>query len=425
MKTLRIRALRFDRARIVVTVARLTERVKRVPTDEESSLKFPHPRIHRPDLLAKFRRDEDGGAKAPWVIALNVFLLLVLSGGAAAYAAMSTTVEITVDGKTETIRTFDDTVEEVLDSQGIDLKASDKINVALDSAPSSDHPVVIKYAKPVTVTVDGTSTEQVTYAPTVGELLDEHDVDPPKDAYVSADHDEQIPRKGLDVVVSTPKNLTVVADGQTQQLQTSAPTVDEVLDEADVKLGDDDEVTLGKDAYVTPDAVLQVVRIVKEQRTEEVAVPFETQVQEDPDAFEGEKSVVSPGVAGAATEKVDVVIADGQVRDRVVLERTVTQEPVAQVEKHGTKPRPVATGVAPDGVWGALAQCESGGNPATNTGNGYYGLYQFSASTWRSMGGTGLPSEASAEEQTMRAQMLQQRSGWGQWPSCSAKLGLR
>jgi uncharacterized protein YabE (DUF348 family) len=403
-------------------VARLTERVKRVPTDEESSLQFRIPRIPRPDLLAKFRRDEDGKVKAPWVIALNVFVLLMLSGGAAAYASMSTTVELTVDGKTESIRTFESSVEGLLESRDIDLKSDDKVNVDLTAEPTSDQPIVVEYAKPVTVTIDGASTEQVTYAPTVGELLDDHGVEPAKDAYVSAEHDTQIPRKGLDVVVSSTKNLTVVADGQTQTLTTSAPTVQEVLDEAQVTLGADDEVTLGKDAFVTPDAVLQVVRIVKEQRTEEVDVPFETTVQEDPEAYEGETTVVTPGVVGKASEKVDVVIADGQVRDRVVLERTVTTEPVAQVEKRGTKAKPQ---VAPEGVWAALAQCESGGNPTTNTGNGYYGLYQFSAGTWRSVGGSGLPSEASSEEQTMRAQMLQARSGWGQWPSCSSKLGLR
>ena len=74
-------------------------------------------------------------------------------------------------------------------------------------------------------------------------------------------------------------------------------------------------------------------------------------------------------------------------------------------------------------IWAAIAQCESGGNPTTNTGNGYYGMYQFSLPTWRSVGGAGLPSEASAEEQTMRARMLQQRAGWGQW-GCAYKLGL-
>ena len=54
----------------------------------------------------------------------------------------------------------------------------------------------------------------------------------------------------------------------------------------------------------------------------------------------------------------------------------------------------------------------------------YYGLYQFSLSTWRGVGGSGLPTEATPAEQTMRAQALQARSGWGQWPACAAKLGL-
>ena len=79
---------------------------------------------------------------------------------------------------------------------------------------------------------------------------------------------------------------------------------------------------------------------------------------------------------------------------------------------------------ADDVNWDAIANCESGGNWGTNTGNGYYGLYQFSASTWRAMGGTGLPSEAPAAEQTQRAQALQARSGWGQWPACARALGL-
>lgn len=75
--------------------------------------------------------------------------------------------------------------------------------------------------------------------------------------------------------------------------------------------------------------------------------------------------------------------------------------------------------------WDALAQCESGGNWQANTGNGYYGGLQFLPSTWRSVGGTGLPHEASREEQVARGQALQARSGWGQWPACARKLGLR
>src|SRR5262245_29252312 len=75
-------------------------------------------------------------------------------------------------------------------------------------------------------------------------------------------------------------------------------------------------------------------------------------------------------------------------------------------------------------TWDALAQCEAGGNWATNTGNGYYGGLQFSLSTWRSVGGTGLPSDASRETQILMGQRLQARSGWGSWPACSRRLGL-
>lgn len=76
-------------------------------------------------------------------------------------------------------------------------------------------------------------------------------------------------------------------------------------------------------------------------------------------------------------------------------------------------------------TWDALADCESGGNWSINTGNGYYGGLQFSASTWQAVGGSGLPHEHSRETQIHFGQILQARSGWGQWPHCTAQLGLR
>jgi LysM repeat protein len=83
-------------------------------------------------------------------------------------------------------------------------------------------------------------------------------------------------------------------------------------------------------------------------------------------------------------------------------------------------PAPVAAG----SNWDRLAQCESGGNWAINSGNGYYGGIQFSLATWRSLGGTGLPSEASRDTQIALGEKLLARSGWGQWPACARKLGL-
>lgn len=76
------------------------------------------------------------------------------------------------------------------------------------------------------------------------------------------------------------------------------------------------------------------------------------------------------------------------------------------------------------GVWQELRDCESGGNYQANTGNGFYGAYQFSASTWSQMGYPGRPDQEPYWMQDEAAQRLQAAGGWGQWPTCSAALGL-
>lgn len=83
-------------------------------------------------------------------------------------------------------------------------------------------------------------------------------------------------------------------------------------------------------------------------------------------------------------------------------------------------PQPAGSG----GVWEALARCESGGNWAINTGNGYYGGLQFSLSSWRAVGGVGYPHQASRAEQMRRGEMLRAQGGWAHWPSCARQLGL-
>jgi len=77
-----------------------------------------------------------------------------------------------------------------------------------------------------------------------------------------------------------------------------------------------------------------------------------------------------------------------------------------------------------DTIWEDLAQCESKLNWSINTGNGYYGGLQFSQGAWESVGGVGLPHEASKEEQIERGKALQALRGWGVWGLCAKKLGL-
>jgi hypothetical protein len=76
-------------------------------------------------------------------------------------------------------------------------------------------------------------------------------------------------------------------------------------------------------------------------------------------------------------------------------------------------------------AWERLRRCESGGRYDINTGNGFYGAYQFVPSTWRGLGYPGMPHLAPPGMQDEAAQKLQARSGWGQWPACTRRLGLR
>jgi hypothetical protein len=83
------------------------------------------------------------------------------------------------------------------------------------------------------------------------------------------------------------------------------------------------------------------------------------------------------------------------------------------------------TGGGAAGVWLQLRECESGNNYQENTGNGFYGAYQFSAQTWANLGYPGRPDLEPPAMQDQAAMRLQQSAGWGQWPACAAALGLR
>jgi biotin carboxyl carrier protein len=110
---------------------------------------------------------------------------------------------------------------------------------------------------------------------------------------------------------------------------------------------------------------------------------------------------------------------------------TTTPPPPPTTTPAPAAPAPVApevTSVSAGSVWDDLAWCESRGNWGMNSGNDFYGGLQFMHSTWLNMGGADFayyPHEASREQQIEVASRLQAQYGWGQWPACSSKLGLR
>lgn len=134
----------------------------------------------------------------------------------------------------------------------------------------------------------------------------------------------------------------------------------------------------------------------------------------------GHRKVVRKGRPGVRkVVKLKTLHNGEQVRSRVV-KRKLVRAPRPRRVLVGRKPFSVP---GTDGLnWGALANCESGGNPKAVNPAGYYGLYQFNVGTWRSVGGAGLPTSASAGEQTYRAKLLYKQRGRSPWPTCGRLL---
>ncbi|TCO60899.1 transglycosylase family protein [Actinocrispum wychmicini] len=85
----------------------------------------------------------------------------------------------------------------------------------------------------------------------------------------------------------------------------------------------------------------------------------------------------------------------------------------------------VAWADPPRSGWARLRDCESGGRYEAVTRGRFFGAYQFSLGTWRSVGGAGLPHQASAVEQDYRALYLYRMRGWQPWGGCVRRAGLR
>ncbi|MCU7827098.1 LysM peptidoglycan-binding domain-containing protein [Kitasatospora sp. DSM 101779] len=123
----------------------------------------------------------------------------------------------------------------------------------------------------------------------------------------------------------------------------------------------------------------------------------------------------------AATTSTKATTKRNRVRVAVVAGAAVAALPVA-----GLVSAPSAS-AASASTWDAVARCESGGNWSINTGNGFYGGLQFTASTWRAYGGTAYAPQAnraSRAQQIAVAEKVLASQGPGAWPVCSRKAGL-
>jgi uncharacterized protein YabE (DUF348 family) len=378
-------------------------------------------------------------------IAAGGTCLAAVVGGTVAFTAFDKDVVIDADGQRTQASAFGGTVADVLEKQGITVGEHDLVAPAATTELSDGQTIVVRYGRQLTLTVDGQTKTYWTTAQTVDAALSDLDVRA-DGAKLSASRSEPLGRAGLALDVTTPKAVTVLADGQTKNLTSTAADVNGLLAEAGVTMRDGDEMSnAGADA-LSAGMVVTVVRVDRSASTETVAIAHGSRTENTDTLFRGEKKVVTPGVDGSKTVSYADVFRDGVRSQHDVTGEVVDAAPVEEVVQVGTKAKPVpvaapaaapsssgassssggggSVGGSADGLnWGALARCESGGNPSIVSSNGkYHGLYQFSVSTWKAVGGSGLPSQASAGEQTYRAKLLYQRSGAGQWPVCGKNL---
>jgi uncharacterized protein YabE (DUF348 family) len=366
-------------------------------------------------------------------LAVNAAVVISLVGGTTAYATYDNTVILSVDGKAESIHTFADTVGDVLADQDIELGSHDVVAPSVDSLVEDGSEIAVRFGRQLTVTIDGVEREVWTTALSVDEALEDLGIRA-AGAELSVSRSLGIGRRGLVFEVRTPKDVTLVADGDSRTVTTTAIIVREALSDAGITLGELDRISPALEAPVTDGLTLTVNRVVAEKRTVTVTVEHEVTRKNDSSLYEGDTEVDVKGRDGKIERVVEVLIVDGKEgKQRVLSEKTVVAA-VTEVVLVGTKerpapeppPEPTPIDTSGDGgVWDQLAECESGGNWSINTGNGYYGGLQFSLGTWQAYGGSGYPHENSKAEQIRIATKVRDaRGGYGDWPACAAELGL-
>jgi uncharacterized protein YabE (DUF348 family) len=347
-------------------------------------------------------------------------VLAALVGGVTAYVTLEKTVNISVDGSVRQVHSFASTVGAALASDDVSTGGHDLVTPAPNAALVDNSTITVRYGRRVDVTVDGAAAQHVwVHAATVAGALQELGVRV-QGARLSVPANDAIGRAGMSFSVFTMRHVTFLVDGKSEQVDTTASTIADAMKQAGITLQNQDAPSVSPASMPTDGETISILRITGTTKVEQVSIPYSVSKQDDATSYVGSTTIVTAGVNGVAQVTYAFQTINGVAQPQKEISRVVTKQPVTEVEKVGTKSLPTNVSAL---NWAALANCESGGNPkAVDPSGTYYGLYQFSISTWDSLGGSGLPSNASASEQTTRAELLYQRSGAGQWPVCGHNL---
>ncbi|MCL2735056.1 MAG: ubiquitin-like domain-containing protein [Propionibacteriaceae bacterium] len=322
------------------------------------------------------------------VLALNL-------SGIGLNLAFGRDVTLNVDGQTTTLNVVYGSVSEVLASNKVELNSRDRVSPELTTLVTNDMVITVEYARPIDLTLDGQHGIYWTYSTTVGGIVSSLGLSDSA-LKLSAPTDTAVPRAGMTLNVKTAHNVTVTADGQTQEIH-SFGTVRDTLTELGLTWGDNDIITPDLDARLTDGLAISVVRVQTQMITRDTAIPFQTDNSADPNAPKGQVTIVTKGVNGVMSQTVVQTLHDGAIISEDVHSEEVSVEPVTQVQKTGSKPSVAPVSVTPgsaqaiaydmviargwdDGQFQCLVNLwnrESGWNvSAHNKSSGAYGIPQ-------------------------------------------------
>lgn len=355
--------------------------------------------------------------------------------------AVSAQKDITVDvnGDKVELATFAGNVDEALQAAGVNVGGEDLVYPAPSEEVADGDNITVRTSKPVAVTIDGVEKQLSSTDLTVSDLLGGLDGVKPGASVTSGDKkvgkDDAL-EDGMELEVTSPKIVKINDGGKITYTNIAAKTVKDVIEERGIGVDEDDRVFPAMDIPVTNGMSIKVDQVSTTfyDATEEFEA--EPNYVDDPELEEGTEEIREEAVKGQRKVTRKLVMKDGAKESEDVVKEKVVTEPVAATIARGTKKpeaEPHAGGaaapaVADGSVWDSIAQCEATGNWAINTGNGFSGGLQFTPSTWAGFGGTAYAPEAwqaTREQQIAVAEKVQAAQGWGAWPACTAKLGLR
>lgn len=269
----------------------------------------------------------------------QALVVAFLAGGTTAFIADEKAVTLDIYGEPRTLHTFADDVGELLADQGIDLHGRGTVSPAPGSGLGDGDQVTVHSRRPVTLTLDGVQRRVWTSEHTVGDALRRIGVRA-EGAYLSVSRSAPIGRTGLALDVRTERTVTVMADGREHTVRTNAATVREAVARAGVTLHGEDTTSVPPESFPREGQTVSVLRITTTREVREEPLPYPVERTGDGSLAVGREVVEREGRDGSRRVMYVLRTVNGVRQKPREVDAEVVREPVSQVVKAGTGPRP-------------------------------------------------------------------------------------